>query len=353
MSRIWKISMVAMTLALAACDSPADVPGSQPGPGRPGQPADTVRHPAVGTVAIGGYSMPLVAGDTARLTVKAWSPSGEELTVPVSWSSADSSLAVITADGLLAARSAGLARVDVQVGSYRTYAQVQIRNRAAVLEELSPREAMAGSEPLMITIRGRHFAAGAQAIWWRTPLPTVRVSDTELRAEVPASHLAQWGGAPITVLNPESVGASSSISFVVNRWPVVKKTYRLAGTQSGDGLPVQVRRGSWQDWQTGVRYDDVITTITAGRLELEERQAEDTYFIHYTTETLTDAATGQVVKTNELVWFGWISYDALDGALIFNSGGLPFTVRGRRLDDGSIVMEQNVAGRIVPWVFMK
>jgi hypothetical protein len=352
MSRMGMIIMIA-ALATAACDSPAELPGNQPGTGQPGTGNPPAGHPVAASISIGGYALPMLAGDTARLTATAYDGAGTVLPLPVSWSSADTARATVTPEGLLRARSGGSVRINVTVGSQSTHAMIAIRNRAAVVDELSPRSAGVGSGPVMIRLQGSNFVPGAQVMFGGESLPTMRISDTELRAEVPAARLRNFGVAQVTVLNPESQGPSAPRSFAIERNPLVSTTYRLVGLEDGTALPVEVDRFRYRHFPTGEEYDQVIRAITAGRLVLEARGGEETQFLQYYTETLTDVATGAVVHQSELVWFGFVSYDMLDGSIILVSGGLPGTVRGRVSGETAMVLEQAIGGTSRSWRYVK
>jgi hypothetical protein len=354
MTGIWKIGMMAAALALAACDakSPLEVPGGgQPGNGQPGTGQPPTQAP--GNISLEGVSSPLLAGDTARLTVRVWSPDGQELTPPVVWSSANPSLATVTADGLLTAVAGGTVKIDVLVGGYPTYMTVQIRNRAAVLEDISPRKVMIGSESMTLTVRGQGFLPGAQVMWWKTALPTTRISDTELRAEIPAAELRRYGGIPVTVVNPLSQAPSSPLDFVIERAPLVETQYELVGLESGGGLPVETRRGPYKHWRTGVEYAEVIRTISQASLTLQARAFEELTFVQIYTETIVDAATGAVVDEGRHHWFGLVHTNVVDGSILFISGGLPGTVPGRRPSQSTLVMEQSLGGGERSWTYRK
>jgi hypothetical protein len=362
MIRIWKTAMIAASMALAACDSPLETPGGEPGSnppgnnepgGNPGGNPPPAPNPVVGSVSIGGYTLPLTAGDTVQLTVRAWSPAGVELTVPVVWASGDTSLAAVTADGLLVARAGGTAPLSVQVGSYSTGVALPIRDRAPTLESMSPAQVPVGSPGFTLTVRGGNFRPGARLMWWTTPLETVRVSDTELRAEVPAALVARYGAVPLRVVNPLAAHPSEISVFTIERAPAVTVQYELTGLESGGGLPVETRRGTYRDWQSGVEYAEVIRHVTRGTLTLEHRSHEETNWRLAYTERVTDAATGVIVDEVEYHVSGYLTLDPLDGAARFIDGNIPHVFRGRFIGEHAVVLENNLGGGVRAWEYRR
>jgi len=82
------------------------------------------------------------------------------------------------------------------------------------ITSLSPSSITAGGTGFMMTINGTAITPDVTAMWGSTPLYTVYVSPTQLRASIPASMLENSGTGSITVTN--SVGTSASSTFTIN-----------------------------------------------------------------------------------------------------------------------------------------
>jgi hypothetical protein len=353
MTHIFRIVTIATSLAMAACDSPVEVPGSaNPGGEQPGGNPPAL-PPVIGSVSIGGYTLPLVAGDTAQLTVRAWSPAGVELAVPVAWSSADTALVSVSESGLLSARAGGMATISVDVGGHRTDVPLSIRNRPPALESLLPAKVPVGSAGFTLAVRGKDFVQGARVMWWKTPLETVRMSDAELRAEVPAALVAYWGGAPISVVNPLADRPSASADFIVERAPAVEVRYDLVGLESGVMLPVETQRGSYRHWQSGAEYAEVLRHVTRGSLTLTHRAHEESSWLLSYTERVSDAAGGAIVEEVEYHAFGLVTRDPLDGSVRFVDGSIPRAFGGRFIGEFSLVMEKSLGGGVKAWMYSR
>jgi trimeric autotransporter adhesin len=80
-----------------------------------------------------------------------------------------------------------------------------------VVSSLSPNIVLAGSGDFTLTVNGSGFNVTSAVNLGATALTTTYVSSTQLTALVPASTIANYGWAPITVSNPSPGGGASSI----------------------------------------------------------------------------------------------------------------------------------------------
>ncbi len=82
-------------------------------------------------------------------------------------------------------------------------------NPKATLDALLPASVQAGSGDLILTVKGKNFVAGAQALWDGAPISTTFASVSELQVAVPAAKVSAVGNATLTVTNPAPGGGDS------------------------------------------------------------------------------------------------------------------------------------------------
>jgi hypothetical protein len=92
-----------------------------------------------------------------------------------------------------------------------------IDNPVPVVMSLSPSSAKHGSASFTLTVNGFDFNEGAKVLWNASALSTSFVSDTQLKASVPASFITTAGKATVTVANPAPTpSASNPVTFTIN-----------------------------------------------------------------------------------------------------------------------------------------
>lgn len=90
---------------------------------------------------------------------------------------------------------------------------------------LSPTTVQAGASKFTLTVTGSNFVNGAQALWNSAALSTTLVSNTELRAEVPAALVQSVSDVSVAVANPLPGGYSSNaLAFTIQPQPVTPPT---------------------------------------------------------------------------------------------------------------------------------
>ena len=95
-------------------------------------------------------------------------------------------------------------------------AVVSNRNKAPLLEGLSPSAVVAGSGAFQLRIRGWGYAAGKTMVSWNTTeLQSMYASDEELTVDIPAAYVAMAGGATVGVENPAPGGGSQTKTFTI------------------------------------------------------------------------------------------------------------------------------------------
>jgi hypothetical protein len=85
-----------------------------------------------------------------------------------------------------------------------------IQNPPPAATSLSPQNVFVGSQAFTLTVTGTRFVPGSVVQANGSPRPTTFVSQTQLRAAIPASDLTQIGDLPIRVVTPAPGGGTSS-----------------------------------------------------------------------------------------------------------------------------------------------
>ncbi|HKD59423.1 MAG TPA: IPT/TIG domain-containing protein [Terracidiphilus sp.] len=86
---------------------------------------------------------------------------------------------------------------------------------APTVTSLSPSTTVAGGGDFTLTVTGTNFAAGDTVDWEFTPLTSMYVSSTEMKAQVPASLIAKPGSATIVVVTPTPSSMNFGSTFTV------------------------------------------------------------------------------------------------------------------------------------------
>ena len=85
------------------------------------------------------------------------------------------------------------------------------------MSPLSPASVKHGSASFTLTVNGFDFNEGAKVQWNKIALATVFVSDTRLKATVPATNITAAGKATVTVANPAPTPSPSNpVTFTIN-----------------------------------------------------------------------------------------------------------------------------------------
>lgn len=206
--RAMAVAGVLSVALLAACDSPSD-------PERP--------PPAVAAVEISEPAVMLPVGTDRQLGAVLKAADGTVLTGrTVSWSVDDTTVATVSASGLVAGRAAGTAIVTASSEGKAGTAQLTVTNPVPSIASLSPNMVAAGSPGFTLTVAGSGFAPGAivrvngatrppaQVVWNGVARPTTFVGFDELRAQIAASDVATPGTVQVAVRTPAPGGGTSN-----------------------------------------------------------------------------------------------------------------------------------------------
>jgi hypothetical protein len=84
-----------------------------------------------------------------------------------------------------------------------------------ILVALSPPSVAAGAPAFTLTIDGAGFASSTYARWSGARLATTVVSDSMLRAQIPAANVAEDGFADVTAVTPAFPSDSPGVSNIL------------------------------------------------------------------------------------------------------------------------------------------
>lgn len=113
---------------------------------------------------------------------------------------------------------------------------------------LNPAQAGVGGPAFVLTVNGTNFIPNSSVNWNGSRLSTRYVSNTVLKATVPAGEIAAAGTAKVTVVNPKPVGGTSNVqNFNIIRPPPVMTAVTPASGLIGDTVTITgTRFGSSQ-----------------------------------------------------------------------------------------------------------
>lgn len=114
--------------------------------------------------------------------------------------------------------SAGTAQITVSTpppgGGQSVARQLTITLGSPVISFLSPNSALAGGDGFMLTVIGTSFTEQSVVRWNGEARTTTFVDGTELRAQIPATDIAEPGTAQINVAN--GVDVSNTVNFFIS-----------------------------------------------------------------------------------------------------------------------------------------
>jgi hypothetical protein len=284
------------------------------------QVAITVRQSdAVAFIEIEVPFTELSVGQTGTLMARVRSANGTLLHREVAWTSNDPAVATIAGDGVLTARGAGQVIITASAEGREGTAIVSVRAGAtALVTGLLPASAQAGSPGFELTIRGTGFEQGATVRIGAEERPARVLSSTEIRIDIGADDIRQPGGFEVRVSNPGQALGSNIAYFTVER-VASTLTYDLLGSAHDDaGLPVLTG---------GFFYVDDVPRwaeqfVTAGVLRIHQpATGPDTWDMNLTMETRS--REGEVLKEEDLVFFGTVEWPAPGGQMALRSDMFP------------------------------
>jgi len=178
------------------------------------------------TIAIQGASGTIGVGERITLSAQARDGAGNALTsVPITWSTSDSAIALVSSDGGLQARAAGTVRLTASGGGKSTAMTLTVRPAAVASVTVTPSEARLSpgeTARLTVAVRGRDGTElPGRRVEWTSNAPSV--------ASVSPSGVvsAQMPGRATVAASSE--GASGTVAITVEpRRPVVTATLDIS-----------------------------------------------------------------------------------------------------------------------------
>ncbi|HKY05233.1 MAG TPA: IPT/TIG domain-containing protein [Blastocatellia bacterium] len=163
-------------------------------------------------------------------------------------------------------------RVRSGDGQLSSAAALRVARPGGRIVSIAPDQAVAGANSLVIEIKGERFEPGSTAYFKETPLVTIFISASELRAELPASLTAEPGIYAIRVDNPGPFVTPEAVFRVLPVLPVIhaiapdsvgeasgEVTLALTGARFKPGAIARIVSG-------GIRGDLLSTTVVTPEL---------------------------------------------------------------------------------------
>lgn len=294
---------------------------------------------AVASVEIEVPFAELAPGQSVALVAKARAANGAVLERDVVWATNNPAVATISDDGVLTARGEGLALITASAGGRHSMVVVTVRSAPpGTVSGLLPASVRAGSPGFELTIRGTGFQPGATVRLGAEARPARVISATEIRIDMTAEDVRHAGGLEVRVWNPGQALGSNSAFFIIEHVPTTD-TYDLVGLNWPEvGLPVMT--GGFHEGGDITRY--VEQFVTAGVLRIHQPPVGPKKW-DMTLTMVTKNNRGDVVREENLVFFGTVEYPAPDGHMALRSD-MFHTVVLRTLSyyNGNIVVFQSL-----------
>jgi serine/threonine protein kinase/uncharacterized protein YjdB len=217
--------------------------------GNEGRLRVTVAPPRADAIGVKPPEKPIIVGDEVRLEATPRDKRGRVVTRPVTWRSENDSIATISLEGVLVARSNGSTRITAELDEARTNVPISVLPAAVAAVHISPAPETVNA--------GDSFGLTATPLdRWAGPLPdrtvTWNVSDVSL-AVVTAAGWVMTRAPGMVLLTATCEGASASVSVNIGervagrisegRHPPLVVTAPVAEPEAWDlNLPSERRR---------------------------------------------------------------------------------------------------------------
>lgn len=184
----------------------------------------------------------------------------------------------LTAADLRTAGTHTLTAVNGVPGGGAASVSIQLVNPAPVVSAVTPAQAQAAQDSLVVRLAGSGFVAGTAVRLNGSPRQARRISSTEMEAVLTAEDLSVPGTYTLTAVNPQPGGGTSGGAALTLTAPVPQITTLPAGgaTAGGGGYTLVVHgtgfvRGSrirWNGVERTTRY------VSGTRLEMDVAAAD-------------------------------------------------------------------------------
>jgi hypothetical protein len=165
--------------------------------------------------------------------------------------------------------TAGTASVQVYMSGpgWSNSAIITINPAPPILTSMSPTSVTAGGAGFMLTITGKVFTTASTVLWGTTPLDTVYVSPTQLRASVPPSLIEFSGANSVTVTT--AAGTSASAAFTINAAkPAISSLYPGVATAGGAAFTMTINGAYFTSTTTTKWGSTALTTAYVNSTQL-------------------------------------------------------------------------------------
>lgn len=290
------------------------------------------------TIELDAPAADLIIGQTFAVPARVRGADGAIVDRPLQWSSSNPAVAAVSATGLVSAIGAGTALISAAAEGRQATVLITVRNEPARALALEPAAVRAGSAGFELTIRGTGFQPGATVRWAGQERHVRVISPTEIRMDIAAADVKHTGAAEVRVLNPDQAMASAPLFFIIEQEPVTH-TWDLQGLATGGALPVEIG-GFFQNGDVS-RY--VEQRVTRGVLQIHEPGYGPSRWELRVRIVTTLRATGEVVKDEDLLFFGTVEYVGLEGYMRLRSDLFTNVVlRTIPAPDGGLIVSQTL-----------
>jgi hypothetical protein len=223
----------------------------------------------------------LAVGQTAALAATPRDLLGNDLEVPVTWSSGTPNVASVSATGVVTGVAPGVAAIGATAGNVTGYAVVTVTTAAGTpptIAGITPDSVESSPEGLEVVIRGTGFLPTSGAFLNASSRPTEYVSASELRMTLWPGDLAASATRQVHVYNPGPTGGTSAgatLTIVPGVWSVRIAPDTAIGLWAGQeqqlqataydeqNRPLAGRPATWQSSDPSVATVDVAGRVRA------------------------------------------------------------------------------------------
>jgi len=194
------------------------------------------------TVSPGLVVLVMEAGrDQAALQAVVQDAFDNPLSLPVTWSVPDGTVAEVDQTGVLRALAAGFSSVQARIGNVVGGAPLTVENPVPLVNGAAPGTVTAGAPGATVSLLGTGFVSTSVVLWNGAARPSLFVSNNRLDVELTAADLATARSATLRVTNVGPGGGSADHPFLVEApVPTLRIIPESAAIGIGERLDVAV-----------------------------------------------------------------------------------------------------------------
>jgi hypothetical protein len=200
----------------------------------------------VATVTVTPAVDTLGAGQSVLFRATLQRANGDTIrTLPVTWSTSDTTVAVVDTTGRVTGRTPGQATVTAAIGFAHGQAEITVADSAPSITGISPAIGTVGTR---LAIRGRRFQPGVRVLFDTLAADsTIRLADSLLTVVVPAGASTAGTAYSIKVHNPDGTSATA-LGFRAS-FPILQFVNGAVRPAGGPGSPVILEGQAFGDYQ--------------------------------------------------------------------------------------------------------